>query len=254
MRAGGRTIQVAPSLMCADFLRLGAQLDLLARWQVDLLHLDIMDGHYVPNFTLGPDFCRRLAGYSAIPLDIHLMVENVDTFIPVFAAAAAAAGPDAARRRPALYIHPEVTYHPLRSLELIRDCGARPGIALDPAVPVQAVRPLLPHVELACLMAVNPGFAGQSMVPGTLEKIAALSEEIERGGHEVQIEVDGNVSWENIPRMVQAGANILVAGSSSLFDGRGDPDLDGNLRRLYTLIGRLIGPDLPPPKGGTGAR
>ena len=146
------------------------------------------------NVLMGFDhriFCRRLAAHSAIPLDIHLMVENVDAFIPLFAAAAAA--PAGARRRlpPALYIHPETSYHPLRTLALIRECGARPGIALDPALPVAAVRALLPHVELACVMGVNPGFAGQKLVPGTLEKIAELAGEIRRGGHPVRIEVDG---------------------------------------------------------------
>lgn len=219
-------------MMCADYLHLGAQLDLLGSWQVDYLHLDVMDGHYVPNLTLGPDLCRLLADHSGVPLDIHLMIENVDQFIPVFAGAAAGPG----RPPPALCIHPEVSYHPLRSLQLIRDCGARPGIALDPGLPVEAVRGLLSHAERVCLMAVNPGFAGQKMLPGTLEKIAALAVALEEVGSAAQIEIDGNVSWENIPLMVRAGAEILVAGSSSLFDGRAD--LEGNLRRLYALIDR----------------
>ena len=221
-----KKVKIAPSMMCADFLHLGRVLDLMREEGIDYLHMDIMDGHYVPNFTLGPDFCRTLAGYSPIPLDIHLMVEGVDAHVPSFAKI-----PNAV-----VSIHPEVCYHPLRTLELIRSCGARAGIAIDPAMPLEAVSELLPHVSFVCVMTVNPGYAGQKLVPNTLRKIRELSDLVAERSLPIEIEVDGNVSWENIPRMVDAGADVLVAGSSSLFE-KGS-DLRKNIRRIRQIIAR----------------
>ena len=218
-------IEIAASLMCADYLNLEAQIQVLEAGGIDYLHIDIMDGHYVPNFTLGTDFCRRLAERTNIPLDIHLMIENPDAYIPIFAVFG----------NPALYIHPETSCHPLRSLQLIHKCGARPGIALDPAMSVETVRPLLPYAEVVCVMMVNPGFAGQELIPTMIDKIVYLSRLIAEEGLEIKIEVDGNVSWQNIPRLVEAGAQILVAGSSSIFE-KGS-DLKTNIHRLYELVG-----------------
>jgi ribulose-phosphate 3-epimerase len=221
-----KRIGIAPSLMCADFIHLGEELDLMREEGADCLHVDIMDGHYVPNYTLGPDFCRKLAEYSPLPLDIHLMIENVDAHAPLFA------------RLPGARVsfHPEAAWHPLRTIELIRSCGAEPGIAVDPALPLAAVQDMLPYVSLVCIMTVNPGYAGQALIPGALDKLRALADLVHDRGLDIQVEVDGNVSWENIPRMVNAGAELLVAGTSSLFDGKGD--LRANLRRMRAAVGR----------------
>jgi ribulose-phosphate 3-epimerase len=193
---------------------------------VEYLHVDIMDGHYVPNHTLGPDFCRMLAAYSPIPLDIHLMIENPDAFAEIYARIPGAT----------VSIHPETTRHPLRTLELIRASGARPGIVIDPAMPVPAVGELLPGVGFVCVMTVNPGYAGQALVSRTLSKVRQIADLAATEDRDLEIEVDGNVSWQNIPRMLDAGATVLVAGSSSLFDGTAD--LAANLHRLKAMIGR----------------
>ena len=221
-----RAVKIAPSMMCANFLALGDDIAALEAGGVDFLHVDIMDGHYVPNFTLGPDYCAALGRASRLPLDIHLMVENPDPHIPGFAKF-----PNAL-----VSFHPEVSRHPLRTIDFIKSHGARAGIAVDPALPLSAITDMLPHVSFVCLMMVSPGYAGQKLLPGMLEKVQSLAIIIEDRGLAVDIEVDGNVSWDNIPRMVSAGASILVAGSSSLFDaGAG---LTENVRRIRHAIGR----------------
>jgi len=221
-----KRVGIAPSMMCADFINLGKELDIMKAEGVDCLHVDIMDGHYVPNYTLGPDFCRRLADYSPLPLDIHLMIENVDAHAPLFAKLPGAR----------VSFHPEAVWHPLRTIELIKSCGAQAGIAVDPALPLAAVEDMLPYVSLVCIMTVNPGYAGQALIPPALDKLRALADLVRERGLDIQVEVDGNVSWENIPRMIDAGADLLVAGTSSLFDGKGD--LRANLRRMRSAIGR----------------
>lgn len=214
-------------MMCVDFLDLKSELDLIAEFGFDYLHIDIMDGHYVPNFTLGPGFCGALADYSSIPMDIHLMIENVDAYIPSFAEFPSVT----------LSFHPEAIYHPLRSIQAIRAHGARPGIAVDPATPVESVRHLLPDVELVCIMTVNPGYAGQKLVPQTLDKITELREYASSEGLDIEIEVDGNVSWENIPKMVAAGADTLVVGTSALY-AKDTPRRDA-AARLKSLVEEL---------------
>jgi len=227
--SGRRPVRISPSMMCADFLHLEDDIRAMTASGpdyrgVDYLHVDIMDGSYVPNFTLGPDFCKALARASSLPLDIHLMVQLPERHVPSFAAFPGAI----------VCIHPETSPHPLRTLDLILAHGARAGIALDPAMPVSAVREMLPHVSMVCVMTVNPGYAGQKLVPSTLAKVRELADLVRAKGLDLEIEVDGNVSWENIPRMVDAGAEVLVAGSSSLFDGR--ESLPDNVRRMRRML------------------
>jgi ribulose-phosphate 3-epimerase len=221
---GMKKISIAPSMMCADFINLGRDLEVLRAEGTELLHMDIMDGHYVSNFTLGPDFCRSVARFSPIPLDIHLMIEDVDDHVPLFAGI-----PNAI-----VTFHPETVWHPFRTIELIRSFGARPGIAIDPSLPLDAVKEMLPRVSQVCVMTVNPGYAGQKLIPEAMEKVQVLARHVREKGLDITVEVDGNVSWENIPRMVAAGAELLVAGTSSLFDGKAG--LRENLRRMREVI------------------
>lgn len=218
--------------MCADFLHLGKELELFEKIGIDYLHIDIMDGHYVPNFTLGPGFCKILAENSPIPLDIHLMIENVDKYIPIFAEAALAGGdthPDTV-----ITFHPEAEYHPIRQLHLIKSLGVRAGIAIDPSTSLEFLKYILPHIDMICIMTVNPGYSGQKLVAGMIEKIAEIDEYFRLNRLEVEIEADGNVSWENIPNMIRAGADTLVAGTSSLYDK--NMDRAEAARKLRELI------------------
>jgi ribulose-phosphate 3-epimerase len=222
-----KKIKISPSLMCSDFLEIKKDLDVFEANKIDFLHIDIMDGHYVPNFTLGVDFCKAVSSYSDIPLDIHLMIENVDAYIPSFSFS----------KSTILSIHPEVSYHPLRSIQLIKDNGLKAGIAVDPSVSLEEVKYLLPDLDMVCIMTVNPGYSGQKLIPQSIQKIKEFSQYLESIGSNIDIEVDGNVSWDNIPKMVDAGADILVAGTSSIFTN--DGNLAGNIRKLNKLLAEL---------------
>lgn len=195
-------------MMCADFLHLGDELALFTEYGIDWLHVDIMDGHYVPNFTLGIDFCRTLAAATSIPLDVHLMIEHPEQHIAPFCSVPGTR----------VTFHPETVRQPLRLIERIRELGGSPGIALDPSQTVMQFQHILPMVDQVMVMTVNPGYAGQKLIPHCIETIFAVREHLEREGLSAAISVDGNVSWANIPKMVASGADILVLGTSALFE------------------------------------
>lgn len=212
--------------MCADFLHLEEEVRLLEANGVEWLHIDVMDGHYVPNFTLGIDYCRALATATKIPMDVHLMIENPERHIEPFCALPGAR----------VTFHPETVYQPVRVIERIRELGASPGIAIDPAQPVQQFQHLIPLVDQVMVMTVNPGYAGQKLIPFCLDKIAEVREFIRCKGLAAEIEVDGNVSWVNIPKMIDAGADILVLGTSALFEKH--RSRKESLSDLRQLLGR----------------
>jgi len=217
--------KIAPSMMCCDFLNMGAQLKIFEKTNIELLHLDIMDGHFVPNYALGTDLIRQLSAATSIPLDLHFMVERPEQLIDAFPI----------REGDWVSIHAESTYHLQRVLAGIRAKGAHPIVALNPATPICMIEDVLDDIDGVLIMSVNPGFAGQKMVPHALEKIEAVRSMLDGKGHtDVEIEVDGNVSPENAIRMKEAGANIFVLGTSSIFIG----DMEQN---IHTFRQRVFG-------------
>ena len=211
-------------MMCADFMDLKSELDLFRTYHIDYLHIDVMDGHYVPNLTLGFDFARSLHDYSGIPLDFHLMVKKPENLVDIFCQV----------KNSVITIHPDATWHPDRLLRKIREAGCIPGIAINPHIPIEQFKYLYPIVDRVLVMTVNPGYAGQKLVPQSLNKINELSEYAVSNKFNFDIEVDGNVSWENIPAMVKAGASVLVAGTSSLFQA--GHERKTSLEKLLQLV------------------
>jgi ribulose-phosphate 3-epimerase len=202
------TVQLAPSMMCADILRLPETLNAFKEAGIHWLHVDVMDGVFVPNIQLGADYVRQLRGLSDIPLDIHLMICDPDAKIEWF------------DPQPGEYVsvHAEAAPHLQRVLKKIRDTGAKPMAALNPATPIHALEYVLDDIDAVLIMTVNPGYAGQALIPATLKKIEDLRTFLdERGYGHIEIEVDGNVSIPNGQAMTARGANILVLGSSALF-------------------------------------
>jgi len=211
-------VELAPSILSADFARLGAEAQAVVEGGASVLHVDVMDGHFVPNITIGPPVVASLRKVSKVPLDCHLMIERPDEFIPAFAEAGAAW----------ISVHQEACIHLDRTLHLIAAHGCKPGVVINPATPVHALDEVLPLVHHVLVMSVNPGFGGQTFIHSSLKKIELLSKIRESRQLGFRIEVDGGIHHETVGDVVRAGAEILVAGSD-IFE-RGDPR--GNARQL----------------------
>jgi ribulose-phosphate 3-epimerase len=211
---------IAPSILAADFARLGEEARAVEAAGADWLHVDVMDGHFVPNITIGPDVVKALRPHVSIPMDVHLMIAPVDPYLEAFRDAGA----------DMITIHPEAGPHLNRSLKHIRNIGAKAGVAFDPSTPPEVIEWMLDDVDLVLVMSINPGFGGQSFMPSQLAKIARLREMIDASGRDIVIEVDGGVTPETAALCLQAGATALVAGTAVF---RGGPQAyAGNIRAL----------------------
>ncbi len=223
---------IAPSILSADFARLGEEVGRLQAAGADLIHFDVMDNRYVPNLTIGPLICEAIRPHVSLPIDVHLMVTPVDKLAVMFAKAGANI----------ISFHPEASQHPDRTLSLIRDHGCRAGLALNPATPLEHLDWVMDRLDLVCVMSVNPGFGGQSFIPGALEKIAAVRRRIDAhvaaGGKPILLEVDGGVKVANIRAVADAGADTFVAGSA-IFGAR---DADGGYRGVIGAMRDQLAP------------
>ncbi|HEX5093306.1 MAG TPA: ribulose-phosphate 3-epimerase [Burkholderiales bacterium] len=197
-------MRIAPSILSADFARLGEEVRAVEAAGADLLHFDVMDNHYVPNLTVGPLVCAALRPHVRIPIDVHLMVKPVDRLVPEFAKAGASI----------ISFHPEATEHVDRTIGLIQEQGCKAGLVLNPATPLAVLDHTLERLDLVLLMSVNPGFGGQQFIRAVLPKIAEVRRRIDRAGREVWLEVDGGVKTDNIAEIAAAGADTFVAGSA----------------------------------------
>jgi ribulose-phosphate 3-epimerase len=200
-----QTPWIAPSILSADFARLGEEVASVLSAGADIVHFDVMDNHYVPNLTIGPLVCEALRKHGVTaPIDVHLMVKPVDRIVPDFARAGATW----------ITFHPEASEHVDRTIGLIRESGCRPGLVFNPATPLHWLDHVLDRIDMVLLMSVNPGFGGQSFIPSVLPKIAKVRELIDRSGRDIRLEVDGGVKVDNIAAVAAAGADTFVAGSA----------------------------------------
>lgn len=196
---------IAPSILSADFAKLGEEVDNVLAAGADVVHFDVMDNHFVPNLTIGPLICEALRKHGVTaPIDVHLMVEPVDRIIPDFVKAGASM----------ITFHPEASTHIDRSLQMVRDAGCRSGLVFNPATPLSYLDYVMDKVDIILLMSVNPGFGGQSFIPGTLDKLRAARKRIDDSGFDIRLEIDGGVKVDNIREVKAAGADMFVAGSA----------------------------------------
>lgn len=217
---------IAPSILSANFARLGEEVDAVLDAGADWIHFDVMDNHYVPNLTIGPMVCKSLRDYGVTaPIDVHLMVEPVDELIRMFADAGASY----------ISFHPEASRHVDRSLQLIRDLGCQAGLVLNPATPLAVVEHVLDKIDLLLLMSVNPGFGGQKFIPNTLNKLSQARELLDSFDNDIRLEVDGGVGTANIAEIAEAGADTFVAGSAIFGSGSYSDTIAAMRSALKTL-------------------
>jgi ribulose-phosphate 3-epimerase len=216
-------IKLAPSILSADFARLGEQIDEAAGTGADYIHVDVMDGHFVPNITIGAPVVASIRAVTSLPLDVHLMIEHPERYISQFVDAGA----------DIITVHVEATPHLHSTIRAIKELGVKAGVSINPPTPIGAVEEFLRHVDLVLVMSVNPGFGGQCFIPETLPRIANIRKILDDRGLSAELEVDGGINAENAPEIVKAGANVLVAGNSIF---RAQEGIRGAMRRLREAV------------------